>query len=145
MRSAIVALLLSAAVALAAESPAPAPVEKTAVEKMDPKVKAERTAKVAAAFASKKLEFETFLRVHFRDTIITSEVTAAGELLRAELWKAHTEMRWIKGELTPAGTEAAVAAAQSAVAGIVQNSHTPRKQSRLNRLKPKALKRSMAE
>lgn len=115
----MIAMLLSLTLAAA---PADVPA-KSAVESMDAKVKAERIAKVTKSIA----DHEKVLKLFTPEAIANEEKTFPGSGrprgMRAAVKEAteklpglHIELRWLKGELTPANTEAAVKTAEEALA-----------------------------
>jgi len=111
----MIALLLC--LAMAAAEPAPAPVVKTAVELMDPAVKAARIEKVTADLATKESRAKELplliLRARPHGGSIKSQepfeqMTKEQTELLSILPKLRTESRWLRGEVTPASAEFAV-------------------------------------
>lgn len=109
---------------LKTESAKPEPAE-SAVPKMDAKVKAQRIDRATKTIADYEgmlpnLTPEKIAAAKERDARTGSTSAASKEKtltkITAALPKLRVEIRWLKGDLTLAGTEAAVAAAQEALA-----------------------------
>jgi hypothetical protein len=114
----LTALILS--LALAAADPV-APPAKSAVETMDSKTKAERVAKVSRNLARDEKILVELTPQNIANTRTHNENAADGKVrerarCEAAIPQYRVELSWLKGELTPTNTEAAVKTAEDALA-----------------------------